>query len=76
MICESKYCKADKDYRNAFDLTEDGKTITIYLEEIKKHSHAIQFIFHDKPFLMGQKGGILQIWEDEEQVLQRSNSND
>ena len=64
-LCESEYCLADKDYRNAFDITEDGLTITIYLKELMKHTHAMKFLFEDKVFIMGQKDGILQIWRED-----------
>ena len=69
MSCESKFCQADSDYRNAFDLTENGDTITIYVKELAKHTcHVCKFLFEDKVMIMGMKDGIIQLWRETDDI--------
>lgn len=65
MNCEHASCLAKSDYRDSFDLTEDGSTVTIYLDKLITHNHVMKFIFEGSVFVMGHKDGILQIWRDE-----------
>ena len=65
--CESQFCGADSDYRDSFDLTENGDTITVYLDELKKHPHTMKFIFENKVMIIGLTGNILQLWREKAQ---------
>lgn len=62
--CLFPNCKSNTDFREAFDVSEDGNSLTIYELEVDKHNHAIPVIYKGRDFKIGRKGNVTQIWEE------------
>lgn len=64
--CIFSNCKA-VDYREAFSVSDDGSSFTLYEDEVVKHNHPIPIIYKGLDLEVGIKDNMIQIWEKEKE---------